>query len=71
MDGQHVRDFFDITVLYLLGEPMPELPAIPGRVHQAPPADGHDTGHPREHSLDRALQFAAAVADRRHWRHRT
>ncbi len=69
MNEQHVRDFFDVAVLYLLGQPMPTLPDLPGQVHRAPPPTERDAGHPREASLDRALALAAAVADRKHWRH--
>lgn len=54
----------------LLGEALPALPELPGRVHRAPPPPERDAGHPREASLCRALALAAGIADRRHWRHR-
>ena len=73
MNEKHINDFFDLAVLYLLGEKLPELPEHHGSVmrHTAPPPDGHDVGDAREASYDRALQFAAGIADRKHWRHRT
>ena len=38
----HVIDRFDVMALHLAGDPLPPLPAIPGRVHKAPPTTDDD-----------------------------
>ena len=35
-------DRFDLMVSTLTGEPLPEPPPLPGRVHRAPIPDGRD-----------------------------
>jgi len=48
-----------LMLQHLLGQPLPELPALPGRMHVAKPDDGHDR---QRESYSRAAAFTAAVA---------